>query len=356
MNRQLRLDTNNVNRRYSFLQTPLEMHAPGYQPAAAVDPTQHQQRMQEQQEQPQEPEQTVSRHVSQQSPNLVNEKTQYLQNDSVASPYTSGSPPPPEQHPANYAPFADEMIQPHPQPPVQPQPPSVEAPQYVQDPTPRSPGPLPLKTDQTPPEQNPNSRPLAVAPDTNPLHSPQFPRFPPPTATSTGQVAVPEDVAAYHQPGQVKHPNQEIKGGTWSHSMCDCSNISTCCLGIFCPCILYGKTQYRLTLKSRKEDPTNLLGYSACNGSCTAMALLCGCQWLLATIQHKRTRKAYSIRGDIGSDCVRATCCTCCTLIQDETEIKKREEDRTKIAAAQGATLMSPYTAPAPMSYPPPPR
>lgn len=278
MNRQLRLDTNNVNRRYSFLQTPLEMHAPGYQPAAAVDPTQHQQRMQEQQEQPQEPEQTVSRHVPQQSPNLVNEKTQYLQNDPVASPYTSGSPPPPEQHPANYAPFADEMIQPHPQPPVQPQPPSVEAPQYVQDPTPRSPGPLPLKTDQTPPEQNPNSRPLAVAPDTNPLHSPQFPRFPPPTATSTGQVAVPEDVAAYHQPGQVKHPNQEIKGGTWSHSMCDCSNISTCCLGIFCPCILYGKTQYRLTLKSRKEDPTNLLGYSACNGSCTAMALLCGCQ------------------------------------------------------------------------------
>lgn len=49
-------------------------------------------------------------------------------------------------------------------------------------------------------------------------------------------------------------------------------------MGLLCPCILYGKTQHRLSLKSRKEDPTNMLGYETCNGSCTAMALLCGCQ------------------------------------------------------------------------------
>ena len=77
---------------------------------------------------------------------------------------------------------------------------------------------------------------------------------------------------------------------------------------------------------------------------------------LMATIQHTRTRKAYGIRGDVGSDCIRATCCTCCTLIQDETDIKKREEDRAKVAAAQGATLASPYIPPVQMSYPPPPR
>lgn len=76
----------------------------------------------------------------------------------------------------------------------------------------------------------------------------------------------------------------------------------------------------------------------------------------MATIQHTRTRKAYGIQGDGGSDCIRATCCTCCTLIQDETEIKKREEDRARVAAAQGATLASPYIPPAQMSYPPPPR
>lgn len=74
---------------------------------------------------------------------------------------------------------------------------------------------------------------------------------------------------------------------------------------------------------------------------------------LMATIQHRRTRKAYGIRGDIASDCVRATCCTCCTLIQDEKEIKKREEERANAARATGATLVSPYLAPPQMAYGP---
>lgn len=275
MSRHLSLDTGNagVNRRYSFLQTPLEMHAPGLHPPASVDLTQNQQH--QHQHQP-----LLTREQEQPTSNIVNEKAQPLQNDAVSSPYASSCPPP-EQHPANYAPYADEMVQSHPQPSVQPQHPgqyNAEAPQYSREPVTNSPGPLLLKVNTTPPDQRPDAQPVAVAPDTNPLHSPQFPRFPPTTATSTTQVAVPEDITAYHQPGQVRHPSQAIKGGTWSHSLCDCSNISTCCLGIFCPCVLYGKTQYRLSLKSRKEDPTNLLGYESCNGPCTVMALLCGCQ------------------------------------------------------------------------------
>ena len=90
------------------------------------------------------------------------------------------------------------------------------------------------------------------------------------------------DLSMFHQPGQIMHTNQEVQGGTWTHGLCDCSNIGTCCLGIICPCILYGKTQHRLSMKSRKEDPTNMLGYDTCNGSCTAMALLCGCQCKLS--------------------------------------------------------------------------
>lgn len=285
MNRGLNLDTGNagVNRRYSFLQTPLEMHVPGLQPPANNDPALHQQHHLQQQ-----PAAATGHDRAQQSTNIGNkEKAQgaSLQHDPVASPYTlpgSPPPPPPEQHPANFAPYADEMIQ-HTTtpPPVQLQSPQQSvagAPQNSYGPIPTSPGPLPIKADSSPPDQGQSARPVTVAPDTHPLHSPQFPRFPPPTATSTSEVPVPEDLTAYHQPGQVRHPDQEIKGGTWSHGMCDCSNISTCCLGIFCPCVLYGKTQYRLGLKSQREDPTNLLGYDSCNGSCTAMALLCGCQ------------------------------------------------------------------------------
>ena len=77
---------------------------------------------------------------------------------------------------------------------------------------------------------------------------------------------------------------------------------------------------------------------------------------LLATVQHTRTRRAYAIQGSIASDCVRATCCTCCTLIQDEKEIMKREEERAKASRAAGAILVSPYAAPVPMSYGPHPR
>lgn len=72
---------------------------------------------------------------------------------------------------------------------------------------------------------------------------------------------------------------------------------------------------------------------------------------LLATIQHTRTRRAYGIDGGIGSDCLRGTCCLCCTLIQDEKEIQKREQMRNQAAAERGTVLMSPYTSPGQMTY-----
>ncbi|KAJ5489089.1 hypothetical protein N7539_003979 [Penicillium diatomitis] len=196
-----------------------------------------------------------------------------------------------------------------------------------------------------------------VEPDANPLQSPQAIYFPPPAtpAVPSSQEPPMNDLGAFHHPGQSMHPIQEAHGGSWNHELCECSNVGTCCLGITCPCILYGRTQHRLAMKSRKQDPTNMLGYNLLNGSCTGMALLCGCQWLLATVQHARTRKAYGIEGDICTDCVRATCCTCCTLIQDEKEIQTREERRERAARERGATLSSPYSAPTSMIYPGPP-
>ncbi|KAJ5101913.1 hypothetical protein NUU61_004135 [Penicillium alfredii] len=275
------------------------------------------------------------------APYESNEKIHQLQQDGIIPTYSNL--PPPEQHPAHHAPLADS---PDGQPDIQMSPYSPNQALYSQHPM-----PLKLRTDAPT-----RSNTVTVEPDANPLQSPYSPCFPPPTATTASQAATMEDLSSFHQPGQIMHPNQEVQGGTWSHGLCECSNIGTCCLGIFCPCIIYGKTQHRLSMKSKKEDPTNMLGYGTCNGACTGMALLCGCQWLLATIQHTRTRKAYGIPGSIVSDCVRATCCTCCTLIQDEKEIQTREEQRDRAARERGATLLSPYTAPRPMSYAPPPR
>lgn len=130
-----------------------------------------------------------------------------------------------------------------------------------------------------------------------------------------------------------------------------------------------------------------MLGYEACNVPCTMMGFLCGFQCmfppsfyitstgipiflvhgresnlrilrlgLLATVQRKRVRRAYKIEGNIASDCLRATCCTCCTLIQDEREIRDREENTRQAVGSMGMGPASPYITPNHMSYAPPPR
>ncbi|KAL4936010.1 hypothetical protein BDV06DRAFT_216991 [Aspergillus oleicola] len=310
-----------VNNRYSYVETPLEMTPPNQARSRLASAPSAQD--------------TYPTHPP---PPADAEKAQMAAYDTQS--------PDIRQHPAIHAPFAD---------PVPEQTATQSGVQNIDPPS--SPGPIPVKADPYAQSHGHGHQNVPVAPDANPLRSPSIPYFPPPVKSATAPPAtMATDFGSYHQPGQISHPNQQIKGGGWNYGLCDCSGIGTCCLGFICPCILYGRTQHRLSMRSRKEDPTNMLGYETCNGSCTAMGLLCGCQWLLATIQHTRTRKAYDIPGSIASDCVRATCCTCCTLIQDEKEIRKREEERAIAVRAAGATLVSPYLAPMPMSYGPPQR
>jgi hypothetical protein len=83
-----------------------------------------------------------------------------------------------------------------------------------------------------------------------------------------------------HQPGQIKHPNMDLQAGgaehDWKYGMCECGDLGTCVTGLFCPCVLYGRTAYRLRRRSEKKDPTELLGYEAVNGRCGVMAGACG--------------------------------------------------------------------------------
>ena len=170
-----------------------------------------------------------------------------------------------------------------------------------------------------------------------------------------------------HRPGQVAHPNSAINP-EWRHGLCEPD--ATCCLSLFCPCIVYGKTQYRLSRKAQKQDPTDLLGYEAFNGSCGVMAAACGFQckprathddWgnpadvvigALAAIQRARIRKIYKINGSFGSDCVKSLCCCCCVIAQDEREVRDRENQiRNNAGPTSGA-----YVSPGQMAYEPPPR
>ncbi|KAJ1705547.1 DUF614 domain protein [Aspergillus flavus] len=195
MHRQLRLDTSvGGNQRYSFIETPLEMHASGLrngqqqqeippsQPLTVPNPDTAPAQARAEQEQPQR------------LP-LLNEKAQYVRQEAVAPGNLGG--PNPEEHPAISAPYADAVPQ-----PVQQH--DAVVPDYSYAvPPPNSPGPLPTKTYPETPAQVAQIHTMAIAPDTNPLQSPQVPYFPgPPTASGTSYTPLADDVAAYHQPGQ----------------------------------------------------------------------------------------------------------------------------------------------------------
>ena len=223
----------------------------------------------------------------------------------LSSVYTHpASPPPLSRHPDNFVPYTrpDEPartftpVQYHQQ--QQQQPPPQHAQQNrlsITTPPPSAqqtrlsittPPPIAQPPQHTPSnaQQLRREKEWGVVPDDNPLTmgSPVSTTFTGTTVTGDhprlGSQSKYQASTSTHSPGQIRHPHQAIKGGPWGHGLCDPTDVGACCMGLLCPCILYGKTQHRLSMKSNKKDPTNMLGYETCNASCTAMALLCGCQ------------------------------------------------------------------------------
>ena len=312
-------------RAYSWIQTPVEMRHQQYAPPESIPPL------------PAIPD-ALRRAPEPITTNTARASAQY-QSDLKTDLGNTGP------HPSQYVPYADAT-------PVDQAPQPLS--QWRTTPIPPSPGPIPNKADLASSHEVPV--PVPIAPDENPL-TPTTPNQPYDKARLTTH---PPSLAAEsgtgynnHYPGQAPDSIQQIRGGTWKHGLCDCGDVGTCCTGLFCPCILYGKTQYRLTQKSERKDPTNMLGYETLNGSCAVFAVLCGCNWILASIQHTRVRKTYDIPGSVGSDCVRSLCCSCCTLAQDEKEIKYRESHK---AAFTGTAANNPYATPVGMNYAPPPK
>lgn len=209
---------------------------------------------------------------------------------------------------------------------------------------PQSPGPIPIKTHEAPPR--------FAAPPTSNSPPTQFPTPAPETKREiynpdslSGPNAGPEN----HRPGQVSHPNAAVDPH-WKTGLCEPDTV--CCMGLICPCMVYGKTMYRLSRRAQKQDPTDMLGYESCNGSCALMFFSCGFQSLLAAIQRTRIRKLYHLQGGFGTDCLKACCCCCCVIMQDEREVRDREElIRRHAGPATGA-----YVTPHGMTYAPPPR
>lgn len=337
------LQTNNIDsNRYSFMDTPVEMQRSTFQPYHQFS----------------SPTNSVidESPISPVSPTRGLPAYQQGPQGAMTSPIPdqkAQAQSPQEMHPAYFAPYTeDQPLQQQVQQPALIAPRREEAPvqqaQRAQQPQvnaePQSPGPIPIKTQETPPH-------FAAPPTSNS----------PPTQSSTtvpetkreiynpDSLSGPNVGSETHRPGQVSHPNAAIDPH-WKTGLCEPDTV--CCMGIICPCMVYGKTMYRLSRRTQKQDPTDMLGYESCNGSCALMFFGCGFQSLLAAIQRTRVRKLYHLEGSFGTDCLKSCCCCCCVIMQDEREVRDREElIRRQAGPATGA-----YVAPVGMTYAPPPR
>ena len=259
-----------------------------------------------------------------------------------------------QPHPAMFAPYAEPESQEQQQhhihrPPPLPQLDTLQSqtapPRTVQRPTPNLQVPIPPAKKYHDRNYTPIT-PTYPAPSHVPPLSPTTPRTPTYNPHSLGgpNVSDPEN----HKPGQVAHPNAAVQPH-WHSSLCSPS--STCCLGLAFPCVVYGRTQHRLTQRSKKYDPTDMLGHSVANSACVLMAALACFGVVLAAIQRGRVRRLYGIEGAVGDDCLRGCCCCCCVLAQDEREVESREERIRKYAGPASA-----YVSPEGMKYPVLPR
>ncbi|EFR04697.1 DUF614 domain-containing protein [Nannizzia gypsea CBS 118893] len=274
-------------RPYSYLPTPVALQGPTFSsPESSGHTAPSEQTNQHSHSQPsQSGSHRPFSYVSPDTDKIVDESLSTASNNRercrlrgiISTPHVS--PPPLSEHPAQFAPFADnttpprthsreqeyhhqqQLIQQHQQLQLQQQQHGVvpHSPMAV----PQSPGPLPIKQNPEAETRERQAEEVAIVPDSNPLQ----PQSPAPTYVShSGHRMASRSISAVpdipcHTPGQAFHPQQCVKGGSWTNSLCECSDIGVCCMGLWCPCILYGRTQHRLSRKSKRQDPTNMLGY-----------------------------------------------------------------------------------------------
>ena len=237
----------NRNVRYSFMETPVEMQRTAFQRHHHQLPSPANSTIEESPISPASPSRGLPGYLQQNqevmSPPLPVEKSQ------AQSPQ--------DVHPAYYAPFKDA-------------PTPLVSHSVAIEPTPTKMQEAPLRPTAMS-ESNASSDPQSNA-SVSKIGMDRPETYNPASLVGpNGPSVAPEN----HRPGQVSHPNALIDPH-WKKSFCEPDTL--CCMGIICPCMIYGKTMYRLSRKAQKQDPTDLLGYGSCNGSCGLMALACGFQ------------------------------------------------------------------------------
>ncbi|EKD19876.1 hypothetical protein MBM_01828 [Drepanopeziza brunnea f. sp. 'multigermtubi' MB_m1] len=109
-------------------------------------------------------------------------------------------------------------------------------------------------------------------------------------------------------------------------------DFGTCFLGFWIPCVLFGKTHWRLKRVSRGQDASDAAwnpsyGFNRLCLACGVAALAPPLGCILTGIQRSEIRGTYGINGNCASDVVLGIFCTVCTQIQNDREVRAREGD-----------------------------
>ncbi|PYH75405.1 PLAC8-domain-containing protein [Aspergillus uvarum CBS 121591] len=108
----------------------------------------------------------------------------------------------------------------------------------------------------------------------------------------------------------------------WKYGFWDCcSPFKTCCFAFWCPCCLYGRTASRLNNPTLKE-------HTFFNQDCCLyyLASCCGLSFIPLMMKRARLRANFELEGSSCGDCFKSCCCSICTLMQMEKEVKSRSE------------------------------
>jgi len=145
-------------------------------------------------------------------------------------------------------------------------------------------------------------------------YPPQQPRGYPQHETSYTSVPQmqPQQGGSEKHPGQLPLQPTTFQHGKFRNRFCSCcDNMGLCCLGCWCPCIVYAKTRARFNNPrlSKEQLP-------CCSGACCGFAtVLMFCppfQCIFGWMQRGDIRAKYDIEGNGCVDCLAHTFCDCC--------------------------------------------
>ncbi|KAJ6772035.1 DUF614 FAMILY PROTEIN-RELATED [Salix koriyanagi] len=122
------------------------------------------------------------------------------------------------------------------------------------------------------------------------------------------------------RPRRLNNASHSLSSGPWSTSLCDCfSDLNSCCLTCWCPCIAFGRIA---EIVDR--------GSTSCGMSGTLYTLilcLTGCSCFYSCFYRSKLRGQFFLEESPCTDCCVHCFCEECALCQEYRELKNRGFD-----------------------------